>query len=940
MTATAAASLQRPCDTWVVQRPSGTVTFLFTDVEGSTARWEAQPGAMRDALQRHDAILAGVVAAHGGYVFSTGGDGLAAAFERAGDAVSAATEGQLGLVAEPWPEPADLRVRMGLHTGEAFERGGDYFGPALNRTARIMAAGHGGQVLCSAVTAALVRGALPEGAALTDLGSHRLRDLSEPERLFQLVHPGLREDFPHLRTLDALPGNLPSQVTGFIGRDDELAKVAKTLEGARVVTLCGVGGVGKTRLALQVAAETVPRYEHGAWMVELAPVSSAGSVEGVIASALGVQPRPGTPVQRGVVDYLRDKSLLLLLDNCEHLLTPVAQFVDTAVREAPGLRVLATSREGLAVAGERIVSVPSLRLPDVGAQVPGVLESESVRLFVDRAMESSAGFVGGSEEAAAMAELCRRLDGIPLAIELAAARVAVMTPREITVHLDQRFKLLTRGRRTAETRQQTLRNTIDWSYDLLPDEERRVLRRLAVFAGDFGLAPAETIVAGDGVETFDVLDLMARLVEKSLVVAEGASGQTRYRLLETMRDYAWEKLTEAGEVDAVAERHAQCYLGFTQEASARLESPDETAWRKEVERDVENLRAALRWFIVAGDADSALTEIYALSNFGALIDMPFGGLAREAAEMAGAAGHRLRAAALGAVAMTLAQQGDIEEAGDFVDAADSLLVDLGEVPDGAKIRCRARSCITTPIAYLGDQERLVALARAQLADARSIGDRYEEMRSLVLLGGTIADEDEALRAGEGALALARELEVPSYLAWAPMMLATRLGPIDPARAEALLEEARAAAVGTDNEWAVRMSDQSLAMVQATRGNHRQAGRTLLANAERAHVAGDDGAAHVSVGLLAYVLAALGHEDAALVVGSWARRHGHDPWRTGEANPTFEAFGRAAFLDLVARQAPVVLERADRRASAMSLTAIVELVGSSLVVDGAAGPPAR
>jgi predicted ATPase/class 3 adenylate cyclase len=922
-----------------VGRPSGTITFLFTDIEGSTALWENHPDAMRAALERHDAILAGAVSGHGGYVFSTGGDGLTAAFERAGDAVAAAARGQLELAAEPWPDPIDLRVRMGLHTGEAMERDGDYFGPALNRAARIMAAGHGSQVLCSAVTASLVTDSPPAGATLWDLGPHRLRDLSEPERLFQLVHPDLRDDFPPLRTLDALPGNLPSQVTAFIGRDEELREVAKALEAARVVTLCGVGGVGKTRLALQVAAETLPRYSHGPWMVELAPVSSADGVAGAVASALGVQPRPGIPVLRGVVDFLRDKSLLLILDNCEHLLTAVARFVDTAVKEAPGLRVLATSREGLATPGERILTVPSLRLPETGTHHEVVLESESVRLFVDRARESNSGFVGGRDDAASMAELCRRLDGIPLAIELAAARVAGMTPQEITVHLDQRFKLLTRGRRTAATRQQTLRNTIDWSYELLSPEERQVLRRLAIFAGDFGLDAAEAVVAGDGVEGFDVLDLLARLVEKSLVVAEGASGETRYRLLETMRDYAWERLSEADEVDPVAQRHARHYLAFTREAGAGLESPQESAWRMRVERELENLRAALRWFIAAGDADSALSEIYALSSFGALVDMPFGTLAREAAEMPEAGGHRLRAAAMGSAAMTLAQQGSLDEARDFVDGADSLLGTLGDAPGDAKIRCRVRSCITTPIAYLGEQERLVDLARGQLADARSIGDRYEEMRSLVLLGGTLAEDerDEAVALGEEGLALATELGVPSYLAWAPMMLATRLGPTDPARAERLLEDARAAALRIDNAWAIQMSYQALAMVQATMGNYRQAGRTLLANGERAHAAGDHGSADTCLALLACALAALGEDEVALVVGSWLRARGRETYRSGQVNPAFEAFGSSSYVDLVGRQGSDMLDVAAQRAAAMTFVEIADLIGSRLSPGGDENP---
>ena len=461
-------------------RPSGTVTFLFTDIEGSTPLWEEHPETMRAALERHDAVVSGAISAHGGYVFSTGGDGFAAAFERAGDALAAAAESQLGLVAEAWSEGVTIRVRMGLHIGEASERDGDYFGPALNRAARLMAAAHGGQVLCSAVTGSLVSAHLPSGAGLRDLGEHGLRDLSDPVRLFQLVDPRLPDNFPPLRSLDSYPGNLPVQGTGFIGRGQELVTVTKALEGARVVTLCGVGGVGKTRLAIQAAAETVFVYPHGVWLVELAAVSDPEVVDETIASALGVQPRPGTPVLKSVLDFMRDKQLALVLDNCEHLLGAVARFVEAGLKESRGLRVLATSREGLAVPGECVITVPSLQLAGAEASPEESLETESSMLFLDRAREANSAFVAGPDDASAIADVCRRLDGIPLAIELAAARSGSMTPAEVTAHLDQRFKLLTRGRRTAMTRQQTLRNTIDWSYELLEIAERQVFRRLAV----------------------------------------------------------------------------------------------------------------------------------------------------------------------------------------------------------------------------------------------------------------------------------------------------------------------------------------------------------------------------------------------------------------------------------------------------------------------------
>ncbi len=713
-------------------RPSGTVTFLFTDIEGSTQLWEDHPEAMREALERHDTVVSGAIDAHGGYVFSTGGDGFAAAFQRAGDAAAAALEGQLGLAAEAWPDGVTIRVRMGLHTGEASERNDDYFGPALNRAARLMAAAHGGQVLSSSVTGSLISPHLPGGAGLKDLGEHRLRDLSEPDHLFQLVDPRLQGDFPPLRSLDSYPGNLPVQATGFIGRKKELVAVTKALGAARVVTLCGVGGVGKTRLALQAAAETVLVYPDGVWLAELAAVSDPDGVDESIASALGVQPRPGTPALKCVLDYIRGKQLLIVLDNCEHILGAVARFVDVGVRESRGLQVLATSREGLAVPGESVITVPSLQLPGTEASPEESLESESSLLFVDRARESNSDFVVGPEDAADIADVCRRLDGIPLAIELAAARSNSMTPAEITAHLDQRFKLLTRGRRTASTRQQTLRNTIDWSYELLENPERQVFRRLAVFAGEFGLEAAESVVPGDGVESFDALDLLGRLVEKSLVVAESVSGSTRFRLLETIRDYAWERLEEAAELDGAGERHARYFLAFAERADAGLESPDETVWRRRVERELENLRAGLRWFISTGDADSALAEVYALSNVGSLSHLPFGMLALEVADMPAAADNPLRAAAFGCVAMTFAEQGELQESITYADKADALLASLGH-PGIDKIRCRVRGCVTTPVAYQGDAERLLTLCVKGLDDARRSNDKFEELQSLVLL---------------------------------------------------------------------------------------------------------------------------------------------------------------------------------------------------------------
>ena len=444
------------------------MTFLFTDIEESTRRWEEMPEPMRDALARHDQLVRGAIERHGGYVFATGGDGFAAAFGRAGDAVSAAIETQAALNAEAWPKDAVIRVRVGLHTGEAFEREGDYFGPAVNRTARLMALANGGQVLCSSVTAELTQLDVP----LQDLGEHRLRDLTAPQHVFQV---GVGR-FPPLRSLDSFPGNLPLQVSSFIGRDTELARADKALHEARVVTLTGVGGVGKTRLALQAAAAALPRFPDGAWLVELQAVRDPDGVVNAVATALDVSPRGGKSVDAALVDFLRLKRLLLLLDNAEHLLEAVAELVDGLERSCPGLVVLVTSREGLALEGERVLPVPSLAAPPAGTALEAAAAADAVRLFAERAQAVDPEFGLSEANVASVVEVCRRLDGVPLAIELAAARVTAMTPTELARGLDRRFATLAGGRRRAVQRHQTLRAAIDWSYELLDDVERRCWR--------------------------------------------------------------------------------------------------------------------------------------------------------------------------------------------------------------------------------------------------------------------------------------------------------------------------------------------------------------------------------------------------------------------------------------------------------------------------------
>ncbi len=568
---------------WGVGVPSGTVTFLFTDIEGSTRLWQQDGAAMRDALSRHDAIVRAAIEGHGGYVFSTGGDGFAAAFARADEAVGAAVESQIRLAAEPWAESASIRVRMGVHTGAAEERDGDYFGTPVNEAARLMAVGHGGQLLCSAVTAGLI----DADVKVLDLGEHRLRDLSGVIRVFQVCTDGLPVDFAPLRTVDAAPGNLPVLSTSFVGRDEEVAELVALVGSHRLVTLTGVGGVGKTRLAVQVAAELVGEFPDGVWLVELAPVGDPAAVADATAVVLGVNAQAGTSVVETVARTLSGRQLLVV-DNCEHVLDAAAELVEAILAHTTAVAVIATSREGLRVGAEHLWAVPSLDTRDGPT-------SDAVELFVERARAVETGFsLENEDDRVAVTEICQRLDGIALAIELAAARMVSMNPAEVRDRLGDRFRLLSGSRRGLE-RHQTLRQAVGWSYDLLDDEERMVLMRCAVFAGGFDLAAARSVCGDDRLDEYAMLDLVDSLVRKSLVTAEQILGHTRYGLLETIRQFAEEQLATTGAIAEVRDLHARW---FAEQAVAHwdlFDGPDQLVALNWVDLEFANLRAGFRW---------------------------------------------------------------------------------------------------------------------------------------------------------------------------------------------------------------------------------------------------------------------------------------------------------------------------------------------------------
>jgi predicted ATPase/class 3 adenylate cyclase len=585
----------------VAELPTGTLTFLFTDVEASTRLWEREPDAMRTALARHDEIIERVVEQYGGRVVRPRGEGDSrfAVFRSAVASVHAAARIQLALQGEPWPISEPLRVRMAIHTGEADMRDGDYYGAAPNRCARLRSLAHGGQVLISASTAGLLSDGLDRDISLRDLGVHRLRDLTGPERIYQLVHPELPSDFPSLRSVGVLPTNLPVQLTSFVGREPELAEVKRLLTATRLLTLTGAGGCGKTRLAYQASAELLDNYPDGIWSVELAPLAEGDLLPHAVAAATGIREESGHPIIETLASALHARELLLVLDNCEHLVTACAVLVDTLLHACPRLRVLTTSREPLGIAGETTWRVPPLRIADPNSMptLETLTQYEAVRLFIERATDVQARFAVTNRNAPALAQVCYRLDGIPLAIELAAARISTLTVEEIARRLDDRFHLLTRGSRTALPRQQTLRALVDWSYDQLSLPEKALFRRLSVFAGGWTLEAAETICGIDPVCEREVLELLSALVDKSLVLSdEQPDGRTRYRLLETLREYGTERLHEADERSAFLQQHAE-YLVREMEELDEVRKTDWQRWRYQawpiLEAEQDNVRAVL-----------------------------------------------------------------------------------------------------------------------------------------------------------------------------------------------------------------------------------------------------------------------------------------------------------------------------------------------------------
>jgi predicted ATPase/class 3 adenylate cyclase len=723
--------------------PSGVVTFLFTDIEGSTRRWEADAEEMRAALSKHDQVLQTAIESRDGFIFSHTGDGVVAAFASPQSAVDAAVKAQLAL---------ELPVRMGIATGEAELRDGDYFGTVLNRAARVMAAGHGGQILVADSTAGLL-----SGVDLLDLGPRRLRDLPNPITVFQLHASGLPTDFPPLRGVASNPGNLRPAMTNLIGRDAEASDIQAAVRSHRLVTLIGVGGVGKTRLALDVATRLVDEFVDGVWVFELAAVADPAAVPDAVAAVLGITQQPGKSVSDSVASALEGRSRLLVFDNCEHVVDSVADLVEAILAASATVKVLATSREGIGVADEQLRRVPSL---DVGA---------AVQLFVERAQSMDAG--ASAEERTAVEDVCRRLDGIPLAIELAASRMASMTAAEVRDRLDDRFKLLVGSRRGVE-RHQTLRQAVAWSYELLGDAEKVLLERCSVFSGGFDLESGSAVCGFDQSDDYQVLDLLDALVRKSLLVADRSSGRTRFSMLETIRQFAEEQLVARGEVAEVRTAHASHFAAREADVLALWDSPRQREAYQWLALELANLRTAFRWAADLGDLDDAATIATYAAFLGFLVENyePIA-WAEELIEPARAVDHP-RLAFLYVIASQCYTSGRVQEAVRYSDAGIPVVESgRGEVPFGIE------GLLCTAYINAGQPELAVEWCRTRVQSGR---DTHTVSRvGLIVSLAVLRSDEDAIAATTGLIEAAEATRNPWVLSFALLGFGIALTHADP-----------------------------------------------------------------------------------------------------------------------------------------------------------------
>lgn len=829
--------------------PSGLITFLFTDIEGSTRRWEADAEAMRAALRAHDDVLRDAVERHRGWVFKHTGDGMCAAFASPGSAVAAAITAQ-GAV--------QLPVRMGMATGEAELRDGDYFGPVLNRVARVMSSGHGGQILLDGATAGLL-----SRIDLVDLGPRRLRDLTRPVEVFQVRAPGLRTELPPLRALDVTPGNLRPQITSLVGRESELAEIADALVAHRLVTLTGVGGVGKTRLALEVAGRSADRFPDGVWLIELAPVTDPAVIPEAVAGLLGVTQQPGLSVADSVAAAQEARSRLLVFDNCEHVLDAAAELIQTILVRAPAVRILATSREGLRVPDEQLRPVPSLDVHDG-------IDSAAAELFIERARSVAADASLSGADEGAVVEICQRLDGIPLAIELAASRLQSMTVTEVRDRLDDRFRLLVGSRRGLE-RHQTLRHAVAWSYDLLDDAEKTLLARCSVFAGGFDLAAASAVAgSGDELMTLDVLDA---LVRKSLVAADRTATRTRYSMLETVRQFGEEQLDAADTAATTRAAHARYYAGREADVLALWDSPRQREAYAWFVSELANLRCAFRWCSDHKHIDDAAAIAFYAAFLGVWLEQyePLG-WAEELIASARRAEHR-RLAQLYMVAAESYVTGRVQDAVGYADRGlaalasgrfDAIPFHFETWPSGVYVAN-------------GQPERWIQVCRSAIAGALEspIGPRA----CLVLAFNVVGTDDEAREIAADLLTDVDNIDNPLLRCIVLLAYGLAYHATDPVKAYDALHRGLGFARRSGNRWAEYHLAAGLARTAVSAGNLAEALEYLELAIRNFADSGNFSLMNTSLAILAGVLDKLGCYEPASTVSACAAH----PW-TRTANP--------------------------------------------------------
>ncbi len=758
--------------------PTGTATFLFTDIEGSTHLLQDLGAQFEVMLEQHHRIIREAISANDGLVVRTEGDAFFVSFSSATRAVAAATRAQQELSAATWPEGAQVRVRMGLHTGEATLGGDDYIGIDIHRAARIAAAGYGGQVLVSEATYVLVRDALPSRVGVRSLGEHRLKDLSRAERIYQLEIPGALVEFPPLRTLDAIPNNLPLQLTSFVGRGRELEEGLRLLRQARLVTLTGPGGTGKTRLSLQIAAEAGDDFPDGTFFVPLAPIVDSDMVPAAIVQALGLQDAGSRPPKERLLEYLREKQALLVLDNFEQVVN-AAPIVADLLRASPKMKVLVSSRAALRVYGEQEFPVPPLSLPDLDnlPSAEGLSQYEAVQLFIERAAAAKPDFAVTNDNAPAVAGICSRLDGLPLAIELAAARIRMLPPRAMLARLEHALPLLAGGSRDLPERQQTLRGAVAWSYDLLDERTRRLMERFSVFRGGATLDLAERVCGPASDLGVDVFDGLATLVEQSLLRQSEVDDEPRFGMLETIREFAVERLDAGNENEIVAERHAQAMLELAERAAPHLTGPEQRAWLDRLERENDNLRAALVWFTGRTEGEFAARLAFALWRFWQMRGYLHEGRERITAIIKILNGDNVGACALAfETAGSLAYwQGDIKETHKYYERALECRRELGNKNQVANALYNLGFAYGLPgIENEALWEMSMGLQRESLALYRELGDRAGIAKTLWGLGSTQSWRENFEAAREAfveAVALFREQDDRFGLAWGLHMLA-------------------------------------------------------------------------------------------------------------------------------------------------------------------------